>query len=62
MERKPKRFNRGKFQGIWSPESKSLDVYKYQDSGPLTFYPDIIETHKFSTYTEAESWFFNRYN
>ena len=62
MERKPKRLNRGRFQGIWRPESKKLDVYQYDDTdSELTFYPDLIESHDFPTYTKAENWFFDNY-
>ena len=60
MQRKPKQLNRGRFQGMWRPESKRLDIYQYDETtSPLTFYPDLIEDHKFSSYTKAKDWFFN---
>ena len=63
MERKSKKLKRGKFQGIWRPESKRLEIYQYDETpSPLTFYPDLVEDHKFSDYTEAENWFFDKYN
>ena len=63
MKRKPKQLNRGRYQGIWRPESKKLDIYQYDETNsPLTFYPDLIESHDFTTSTKAESWFFNEFN
>ena len=60
MQRKPKQLNRGRFQGMWRPESKRLDIYQYDETtSPLTFYPDLIEDHKFSSYAKAKDWFFN---
>jgi hypothetical protein len=62
MERKPKKLERGRFQGMWRPESKRLDIYQYDETtSPLTFYPDLIEDHKFSSYAKAEDWFFNKF-
>ena len=62
MQRKPKRLNRGRFQGIWRPEKKKLDIYEYDETtSPLTFYPDLVEEHEFSSYTKAENWFFDKY-
>lgn len=62
MQRKPKKLERGRFQGMWRPESKRLDIYQYDETtSPLTFYPDLIEDHKFSSYAKAEDWFFNKF-
>ena len=68
MERKRKQrtqirvLNRDRFQGIWRPESKKLDIYQYDDTdSALTFYPDLIESHDFPTYTKAENCLFDNY-
>jgi hypothetical protein len=62
MQRKPKKLERGRFQGMWRPESKRLDIYQYDETtSPLTFYPDLKEEHTFSSYAKAEDWFFNKF-
>ena len=64
---KPEKFNKEGFEGIWRPESRSLEIYELQKTktiyldgteGGFTTYSHLLDSKKFTNKNLAKDFFF----